>query len=171
MELELRRLHAANISEEQMSALTGVVLAAPAYSLLVEGRLPVAEEVPDLLSDLPPNYSYDDKYFFGIYQGERMIGCADLLKGWKTPQQSMLGLLLFAEDVRGQGYGRQVYLKLEQIVASWPGMNSIRIGVISTNLGGLAFWRKMGFAENGERYKFEQYLGDTVILEKALSSG
>ena len=168
MELALRRLQAGMVSEAEMAALTGVVLGAPAYSLLVEGRLPVAAEVPAMLTERPPASALDDKYVFGIYEGERMIGCADVLKGWKHEGQSMLGLLLLTDAAQGRGLGRRAYLQIERMVAGWPGMRSLRIGVNEANTGALAFWRKMGFAENGERHLLAQTIGGTLIMEKVL---
>ena len=47
-------------------------------------------------------------------------------------------------------------------------MRSLRIGVNEANTGALAFWRKMGFAENAEVVRLEQTIGNTPILEKAL---
>lgn len=166
--VELRRLEPAGATPADIAALAAVIAAAPAYHLAVEGKLPSASDAPGLLSDVPPGYTVHDKYFFGIYRGEVMIGCADVLRGWRHATQSMIGLLLFAEAFQGSGYGTLAYRRLEDMIRGWDGMESIRIGVIDTNRPALAFWRKMGFAETGEQPRSTQYLGATIILEKAL---
>ena len=88
---------------------------------------------------------------------------ADKVAAW-----FVLGLLLFAEDAQGRGHGRRVVAQVERLVAGWPGMVSLRIGVVATNAGGLAFWRKMGFAETGEAVQQPQNIAPTLILEKPL---
>ena len=37
---------------------------------------------------------------------------------------------------------------------------------IAGNSHAFRFWHKMGFVENGERYKQDQFAADTIILEK-----
>ena len=164
----LRRIATPVATDAELAALTEVVLGAPGYSQQVEGRAPAAADVPALLADLPPGFTHEDKFFYGIWVNGRMVGCADVLRGWKHAGQSMIGLLLLREDAQGQGYGREACGLLEDIARNWPGMASMRVGVVSTNTGGLAFWRRMGYAETGERVKLPQYLGETIILEKPL---
>lgn len=168
MEMELRRLQLDTVTAAEFAELTAVMLAAPRYSLCVTGRLPLASDATELLQELPPGYSYEDKYTFGIYYAGLMIGCADILKGWKHERQSMLGLLLLAEHAQGQGFGRQAYRLLERRICSWPNMASVRIGVISTNTDAIAFWRKIGFVANGETSSIEGHTGSTLIFEKVL---
>ena len=166
MTLELHRLQPEAATER--AALTAVVLAAPRYSLCVRGRLPHASDVDELLHELPPAYLLAQKHTFGIYDAGVMIGCADVLKGWKHERQCMLGLLLLAEAVQGQGVGRRAYDLLEQVIRRWPGIDSIRIGVISTNAQALGFWRKRGFIETGEQRMMPGYTGPLLLLEKPL---
>ncbi|HYD79279.1 MAG TPA: GNAT family N-acetyltransferase [Paucimonas sp.] len=166
--IEFERLESATISAEQLAALARVVLAAPAYSMTVKGRLPSLDEVPEMLADLPPGYALSEKFFYGIHADGKMIGCADILRGWKHARQSMVGLLLFDETFQGRGFGTLACRKIEEIVRSWQGMESIRIGVNESNTKGFAFWRKMGFKETGERSSLPDYISDTIILEKPL---
>jgi GNAT superfamily N-acetyltransferase len=168
MTIELRRLDRARMTDAQFDALVAVVLDAPAYSMAVEGKLPSADDVPAMMTDVPPGYPLSDKYFFGIYRDDAMIGCADVLRGWKFATQSMIGLLLLAQPFQRCGYGALAYRRLEETIGAWQGMESIRIGIIETNLPAFGFWHRMGFAETGERSRLAQYIGDAVILEKRL---
>lgn len=166
--IDFQRIDGAAMSPHQLEQLTRVVLAAPRYSQAVAGKLPSVEDVPQMFAGLPPGYGSSDQFFFGIYLGERMIGCTDVLRGWKHPKQSMIGLLLFDESFQGHGYGRQACGMIEDIVRSWEGMESLRVGVIETNTQAHAFWRKMGFRETGERRKSDEFIAETIILEKPL---
>lgn len=74
MEMELRRLQLDTVTAAEFAELTAVMLAAPRYSLCVTGRLPLASDATELLQELPPGYSYEDKYTFGIYYAGLMIG-------------------------------------------------------------------------------------------------
>lgn len=170
MELELRRLQPDAMTPDDMAALTAVIMAAPEYSLCVSGRMPNPDDVRALLHDLPPGYRMADKFTFGIYRQGRMIGCADILRGWKHARQSMLGLLLLAEHAQGQGAGRAAYHLLERHIAGWPQMASVRIGVVSGNAKAIGFWRMMGFAATGESVPLDGYTGPTLIFEKMLAA-
>ncbi|MEP7181341.1 MAG: GNAT family N-acetyltransferase [Betaproteobacteria bacterium] len=153
---------------ETLSALQHVLEAAPSYFETVTGGPPGPTEAHSVVTDLPPGRTYDDKVVFGLYDGERMIGCADVVRGWNAPDKAIIGLLLVAEDRQRRGFGRAFAALVEQAIAHWPEIATVRIGVIRTNAGALAFWRKQGYRETGERKHNPEFVAPIVVLEKAL---
>ena len=163
MAVELRLLR--NPSEQTVTDLTEVVLGAPEYCQICEGRLPKAEDIPEMLSALPPNCQIEQKYFFGVYVGEKMIGCADVIRGWPTLNQCHIGLLLLAEKYQGQGYGKHTFTELRSCFIEWPEIKKLRIAVVESNQKAFPFWHGMGFRETGVRIKSPTFVADLVILE------
>lgn len=167
--LRLERIAAPRPHE--LDELYAVCCQAPNYWMLTEGKqLPGKDAIARWFdgSDLPPGRSIGDQQTFGVRLGDELIGVVTALRGWRYPEQAMISLLLLSERWQGYGYGRQAYELMEQQIARWPGMQLVRIGIIASNAPAFPFWRKMGFAETGERKRDISFLAETVILEKPL---
>jgi RimJ/RimL family protein N-acetyltransferase len=150
-------------------ALESVIHHSAAYYRLVEGCEPCpAEELAELLQPHPDPQRR--RHIYAIRRDGKMIGLADVLQGWKTPAQSMIGLMLIHERHQGQGAGGQAYRLLEAVIAGWPGMRSVRIGVNIENHKALRFWTAQGFVPTGERTRLPHCISEIDLLEKTLSS-
>ena len=71
-----------NGERAEMADLQRVIEAAPRYAQLVTGVPPGQADAQSTYSILPEGKSYDDKFVFGIYLDDRMIGCVDLIRGY-----------------------------------------------------------------------------------------
>ncbi|TMH27905.1 MAG: hypothetical protein E6H66_22775, partial [Betaproteobacteria bacterium] len=78
----------------QMAALQCVLEATPGYFQSVTGRPPGQAEAQSLLSALPPDKGYADKFLWGFYCDEALIGCADVIRGYPVAEKAVIGLLL-----------------------------------------------------------------------------
>jgi GNAT superfamily N-acetyltransferase len=154
-----------------MTALQRVLEAAPGYAERVTGLPAGAADAQSTYSILPPGKSYDDKFVLGVFAGSRMIGCADLIRGWPRPDTAHVGLLLLAEPYQGKGHGRRAYEALEACIRGWGTCSRIRIGVVETNAQALPFWQRIGFAPTGEikPYSYAGVRSQVVILERQLA--
>ncbi len=162
--LEFRLMQAGN--EADVSDLFTLLKRAEAYSILVEGVPPSIEDAHENLSELPPGKTPADKCFYGIWQAESLIGCADLIRGYPEPDIAYLGLLLFADSSQGKGHGVQALNHLFRLARSW-GCARMRLGVIATNVRGLSFWKREGF---GEIYRktVEGFTGEVIVMQKEI---
>ena len=153
----------------EMAALQCVLEAAPAYFQRVTGLPPGQAEAQSTFTALPPGKTYDDKFVWGLYSAEAMIGCADVVRGYPIPAKTVIGLLLLAEEWQRRGLGRAFAILLEQAISAWPEVSTLRIGVVKTNPGALAFWRKLGYRETGEvKQGPPEFVSDVLVLEKPL---
>jgi RimJ/RimL family protein N-acetyltransferase len=153
----------------EMAALQCVLEAAPAYFQIVTGMPPGQAEAQSTFTALPPGKSYDDKFVWGLYSAEAMIGCADVVRGYPIPPKAVIGLLLLAETWQRRGLGRAFAILLEQAISAWPEISTLRIGVAKANPGALAFWRKLGYRETGEvKQEPPEFVSDVLVLEKPL---
>jgi RimJ/RimL family protein N-acetyltransferase len=154
-------------SEEDIAGVQRVLEEAPTYSLNISGKLPSPEDAKGMFSDIPNGRSFDDKFIFGIYLDNEMIGCIALLRGYPDETTVMLGLLLLSEKYQRKEFGTQAHKKLEEIVKGWENFEKIRIGVLITNQEILPFWKKMGYIEKDRNpYKHGDIETEVITLEK-----
>jgi RimJ/RimL family protein N-acetyltransferase len=154
----------------EMAALRRVLEAAPKYFHIVSGVPPGRAEAQSTFSALPPDKAYDDKRVYGFYAGDEMIGCADVIRGYPVREKAVIGLLLLGEAWQRRGIGRSFAHDVEHAIAAWPEIATLRIGVVARNVGAMAFWRKLGFAETGEiKQAGPSFASEVVVLEKALT--
>ena len=111
-----------------------------------------------------------DKSLYGVYRGEEIVGCVEVIRGFPTEEVAMIGLLLIHQTSQGQGLGRLAYEATEEVCRSWPSTRRLRIGVILSNDIVLAFWKKMGFIRTGEEFAYTHAaVRSTIIaLEKEI---
>ena len=153
----------------EMAALQCVLKAAPAYFQSVTGAPPGYAEAQGTFTALPPGKTYDDKFVWGLYSAEAMIGCADVVRGYPIPSKAVIGLLLLAEAWQRRGLGHAFAVLLEQTISGWREISTLRIGVAKTNPGALAFWRQLGYRETGEiKQGRPEFVSDVIVLEKPL---
>jgi len=154
-----------------MAALQSVLEAAPSYFHLTTGLPPGKAEAQSTFAALPPGKSYDDKFVYGFYADEAMIGCADVIRGYPTPNKAVIGLFLLSERWQRRGFGRAFAALLEQAIDAWPEIKVLRVGVVEANIGAHAFWRKLGYVESGEvKRGAPEFVSDVIVLEKPLRS-
>jgi GNAT superfamily N-acetyltransferase len=167
-ELTLRRLagHPA-----EMAALQCVLEAAPAYFQIVGGSPAGPAEAHTLFTALPADKGYDDKFVWGLYSGEAMIGCADVIRGFPTADKAVIGLLLLAEPWQGRGLGRAFATLIEQAISGWDSIACLRIGVVLGKPRARGFWQRLGYAETGEVKLAEPARVPVAVMEKSLRTG
>jgi ribosomal protein S18 acetylase RimI-like enzyme len=76
---------------------------------------------------------------------------------------------LLAEDWQRRGIGRAFAALVESRIASWPEIVRFRIGVVASNSGALAFWRKLGYRETGEVKTNPEFVREVIVLEKPVA--
>ena len=124
---------------------------APGYSLIVHGHL-------------PPGKSMDDKFVLGIFLDGRLVGCAEVLRGYPEPEVAYIGLLLFAEAHQGQGLGRKALGEVFDLAAGW-GCGKVQLAVIASNRRAHAFWSREGFTEL-RRKQVPKVTGEAIVMQR-----
>ncbi len=133
----------------QMAVLQAVLEATPRYFEAVCETPPGPAEAQSTFTTLPPGRSYAAKSVWGLCAGETMIGAADVIRGWNAPEKAIIGLLLIAKPWQRRGLGRAFSNLIEDAIHAWPEILTLRVGVVASNPGALAFWRRPGYPRNG----------------------
>ena len=155
-----------------LADLQRVFEASSGYFIRLTGYPASGGEAQSALTALPPGMGYGDKFIFGVYANDERVGVADLIRGYPDRKTAMLGLLLLSEKVHGRGIGKAAYQAIETLISRWAGVETVRIGIVSTNDQVIPFWEKMGFKDTGVRkpYHHDKVDGDTVVFEKKIVS-
>ncbi len=154
----------------EMDALQQVLEGSAEYLYRITGHPPGSADAQSLYSILPEGKSYDDKFVYGIYLEEQMVGCADVIRDYPKACIALLGLLLGEESDQGKGIEMIAYGLLEQEIRKWVEVTRIQVQVVRTNEQAVPFWRGAGLEETAEvkPYRSDKWVTEALILEKAL---
>jgi GNAT superfamily N-acetyltransferase len=167
-EIQIRELRG---EPDEMAELQRVLEGAPDYFERITGSPPGRVEAQSNYTHLPDGKGYEDKFVYGVFRNDDMVGCADVIRGYPTDETAQIGFLLIAEAYQRQGIGRAAYQQIEEQCRSWPGIERVRIGVVETNAMVIPFWEKMGFRRTGETrpYRYGPVHSTAIIFERILA--
>lgn len=114
------------------------------YFMLSGGALPSKDDGSALFTDLPPNKSLEDKFLFGVYKFNKLIGIIDIIKDFPAISEWTIGLLLIEPEERGKGLG----IMIHDALVNWArhlGAKKFSIGVIEDNDRAFRFWSNLGY--------------------------
>ncbi len=120
------------------------------FSWLVEGQPPSTQAAEELLADLPPGKNLADKFLYGVYRENALLGVLDAVRGYPQEGVWWIGLLLLDPAQRGRRVGERVLCTFEDWAVQ-QGAQSLMLGVVKENESGLRFWQRMGFELVEER--------------------
>ena len=116
----------------------------PDYFELTEGVQP--DNCDEFFYDLPPNKTKNEKYLFGAFKEDTLIGVVDLVADFPEKGEWIIGLLLIHPNARGMGLGRAMHNEIKKFVKNQGG-KKLRIGVMEQNVDALVFWSKIGYKQ------------------------
>lgn len=165
--IEARELH-----PQDASALQALLEACDDYADLVEGQPPDAEAALDVMSEVAPGKTLDDKRLLGLWGADTLVGVLDVMCGYPEPDAWFIGLLMIAPEQRGQGLGAAVVRAFEAWAAG-QGARAMGLGVVEPNTGALRFWQRMGYAEvrRTAPRSFGRKTHVVIVMRKALAVG
>jgi GNAT superfamily N-acetyltransferase len=120
------------------------------YVERITGLAPPPDAGQHFFAALPPGRGYQHKCTLGVFDGDAMIGCIDLVRGWPDEATAVIGLLLLEPAVRGQGRGRLAFEAIEAQARAWPEVSQLRLVVVESNAVARPFWEHLGFRANGQ---------------------
>ena len=169
MENETIELKILEGREGEVAEVQRVLEESPNYYINISGGFPSSEDGEELFAAIAPGKEFQDKFVFGIYLNNYMIGCIDLCRGFPNASTVTLGLLLLSENHQRKGLGTQAHNKLEKTIRTWKNIEKIRIGVLVSNIEVLPFWKKMGYTEVSRKpYKHGDIETEIITLEKSI---
>ena len=102
------------------------------------------ESIIEDMKALPPDKSYDDKYYVGFFDGDSLVANMDLILGYPTDEIAFIGLFMINIVYQNKGIGSDIIRDICNCLKQ-TGYKKIRIGVDKENPQSNSFWKKNGF--------------------------
>lgn len=151
------------LSESDAPAVQSLLESNPGYTVRVSGRPPAPHDGFDVLVDGPPDLTPGYKHCYGAWLDDTLVGVADVLQSWPTPQTAHIGLLLVHGEHEGKGIGRALHDHVLSVVPEW-GVDTLRLGIVETNAAGAEpFWSKLGYRPTGRVVPFTEGTVRTTV--------
>lgn len=117
------------------------------------------------MTELPPDKTYDDKYFFGFFEGDALIAAMDLIDGYPDAKTAYIGWFMMDKSRQGKGIGTEIISGVLSALKA-QGFCRARLGFIKGNPESKAFWIKNQFAYAGYEVEADGYT--IVAMERPL---
>jgi RimJ/RimL family protein N-acetyltransferase len=151
IELKSARLTIREVAPDDLPLLLPVYLSNPEYVAQSEGSQGEAGyfDLEMFQRDWRIAQMTPGRHMLGVYLKEtsEAVGLADYVEENPEDGQPWLGFLMIARAHQRQGLGTEVFTCLVEYFRNYYGWPSLRVGVMKTNTGALAFWRRLGFQE------------------------
>lgn len=145
--LQVRPLKASPANEAAVQALHE---RSADYVERITGQAPPPDAGQHFFAALPPGRRPEHKHTLGVFDGDALIGCIDLVRGWPDEATAVIGLLLLEPAARGRGVGRLAFEAIEAQARAWPEIAQLRLVVVESNAVARPFWEHLGFRANGQ---------------------
>lgn len=133
------------LSKDDIPIINKLVYECKDYFIIVNGIIPTQQETLEILNDLPPGKSYNDKYVIGIFnEQQKLVSIIELVKDYPVQNCCWIGLLLIIPDERRKGFGSIIYKSIHKWLSGLK-TREIRLGVVEQNERALKFWLSLGF--------------------------
>lgn len=131
------------------------------------GSLP--EDEPDLAQTAARLAANDDRYFFGAFQGEQLVGIVRLSRyeAVNEKHRAYLGGLFVLPAFRGTGCGKALVRAALVRASALPGIRRINLSVVSRQEAAIRLYQSFGFewcgTEQEAFYKAGQFCDEHLM--------
>ena len=105
---------------------------------------PTPQSLQSDLDDLPDGFSRSDEVIYRAYRDGRLLGYAEVLRGYERPGQWIVGIVLVDAAIRGRGIGHAIVDAIASDARA-AGIESLAAGVIALRERSMNFWTREGF--------------------------
>jgi GNAT superfamily N-acetyltransferase len=135
--------HLRELTEADLPQVQALVERCRAYYVQTTGSGPEPTAARGIWDALPPETPRSAKLTLGLFE-PGLVGLLDVVRGWPGPRTWLIGLLLLDPAIRRRGAGSAAVAEVGARAAQ-EGADTLRVGVVPENPGGLAFWAALGF--------------------------
>jgi RimJ/RimL family protein N-acetyltransferase len=108
------------------------------------GQYNITDVAKEIFEDIPPNKEYIDKFVFGVFNDDELIGIIDIVRDFPIDEEWIIGLMLINPNERKNKLGTKIHNSLIKWATNL-GAKSFRIGVIKDNYVAMKFWSGLGY--------------------------
>lgn len=115
---------------------------------------------------LPPGMSFEDKFYLGFFENDRLAAIMDLILNYPNPRTAFIGLFMMSRAAQGKGIGSRIISECFRYLRK-QGYSFVRLGFAKGNPQSESFWKKNGFAPIG--LEVDHGNCTVVVMQKYLS--
>ena len=108
------------------------------------------ESIVEDMKTLPPNKTYEDKYYIGFFEDNSLVANMDLILDYPADEIAFIGLFMTNIRYQNKGVGSDIIRDVCNYLKEL-GYKKVRIGVDKENPQSNSFWRKNGFSIISEK--------------------
>ena len=120
------------------------------------------------ITSITVNHKSEDSVWFTITDPEgNILGETGLLRMWPARHCTDLSIIIPDPAVQHQGYGTEAIRIMLDMAFNRYDMNRVSIGVVGLNTNALAFYRKIGFKQEGiqeQGYYYNNEYSDFIMM-------
>ena len=157
------------LNEHDVEALQELLESQPEYAEQLTGYPPGPSDALSALLSVPPDLDPARKRALGLWKGRALVAFADVLVGYPDPSTAYVGLLIVHRRHTRQGLGRRLHHALDSLLAEEPGLERLRVGLISTTAAASEpFWGAMGYQPTQEQkpYRYAHVVGTVTFWKR-----
>lgn len=103
------------------------------------------ESILEDMKALPPQKSYEDKYYVGFFKDKTLVAVMDLILDYPAEKIAFIGFFMTDAEHQNQGVGSKIIREVCSQLKSL-GFKKVRLGVDKGNPQSYAFWVKNQFS-------------------------
>ena len=177
MKVDMQSYSVELLTPKDADVLQGLYERCTDYARLMDGAPPSPSAARDEFLALPEGTGVEDKFMFGLFCDEDLVGLLESVRRYPDEKTWWLGLLLLEPGLRGRGVGAAFYETFERFGGE-QGLAQTMLSVAEENVRGLRFWRSLGFeavrsteprSSGGKKHIFtvmRRDVGSTFALRK-----
>ena len=102
-----------------------------------------AQSIADDMNALPPRTAYDDKYYIGYFEEEKLVAVMDLILNFPNKETVFIGFFMMNTAYQGKGIGSRAIQLAEDIVKEYS--ESLYIEVAARNMKAIRLYQRIGY--------------------------
>lgn len=111
---------------------------------LYNGKENTKEFIKQDLFVTPPGIPFEQKYYVGFFDGDKLIAIMDLIDGYPNRDTIFIGFFMMNAEEQGKGIGTLIIQEVLAYVKSL-GYPYCQLGIDENNPQSNHFWKKQGF--------------------------
>ncbi len=112
---------------------------------------PAIEDIHNDMKVPPPGIELSDKYYFGFFDGRKLIAIMDLIDGYPKPEIAYIGFFMMNLQYQGKQIGTNIINEVIAYLRS-IGKTAVRLAIDKGNPQSTYFWKKNSFEMISEAY-------------------
>lgn len=158
VQLLSNKYHIEYIEEKNIPEVYSLCKENPQYYFYFPPFVTIDSIKQDLMA-LPKGKGFDNKYYIGFYQKEKLVAVMDLITGYPNEETAYIGFFMMNKKMQGNGIGTDIIAQVCDYLKE-NGFSKVELAYAKENLQSERFWLKNHFEKTG----VETRSNDSIVV-------